>query len=300
MAKRNLKSADSFTQRDVAASNSVAEDSSGTLADVVYRRLRTDIIRGALTPGMPLRSDDLRARYDVGVSPLREALARIANEELVNSSEYRGFRVAPLRPQDVIEIADMRILIEGEALRRSIRRGDLAWEGQIVARAHAMTRMFNEPGYEAEGEAWSDLHLRFHLALIDACECEWMLRFARLLYGHAERHRLVAEKSRVKVELKNVSFRRDRIDEHQQLVDATLARDEEAAVDVLTHHHRLTAEYVLAALGHSQVSIADTQKKSGVERPKKSAKKKSGGKRPRKSVAKKSGVKRPRKAVSSR
>ena len=56
--------------------------------------LRTDIIDGALMPGLKLKLDMLRERYDIGAAPLREALSRLAGEGLVLAqASVRGLRV---------------------------------------------------------------------------------------------------------------------------------------------------------------------------------------------------------------
>ena len=59
-----------------------SEEAPRTLAESIYRRLRQDILWGVLAPGEPLRSDELRSGYAVGISPLREALSRLLAERL--------------------------------------------------------------------------------------------------------------------------------------------------------------------------------------------------------------------------
>ena len=130
-------------KRSVAEVHSINPDQPGvsrTIAESTYRRIRQDILWVRFAPGSPLRSDELRARYGVGISPLREALTRLASERLVTSVGQRGFRVAPLTAYDVEDTMATRILIESEALSRSIRRGDMAWETALVAAFHALSR----------------------------------------------------------------------------------------------------------------------------------------------------------------
>ena len=67
------------------------DDLPRTVAESTYQRLRQDILWGRFAPGSPLRSDELRSRYDVGISPLREALTRLTSERLVTSIGQRGF-----------------------------------------------------------------------------------------------------------------------------------------------------------------------------------------------------------------
>ena len=142
-------------KRTVAEALVPQPDHSGlprTIAELIYRRLRQDILWGRFAPGSPLRSDQLRARYDVGISPLREALTRLASERLVTAVGQRGFRVAPLTAYDVEDTMATRLVIEGEAFARSIERGDIAWETSVVAAFHALSRnpIPKEPGPSTE------------------------------------------------------------------------------------------------------------------------------------------------------
>ena len=91
--------------------NSDQTSASRTIAESAYRRIRQDILWGRFAPGSPLRSDELRARYGIGVSPLREALTRLVSERLVTSVGQRGFRVAPLTAYDVEDTMQTRIIM---------------------------------------------------------------------------------------------------------------------------------------------------------------------------------------------
>src|SRR5262245_5444988 len=104
-----------------------------TQTEAVYRTLRTDILRTRLLPGVKLRFDALRARHATGASPVREALSRLAAEDLVRSEGQRGFWVAEVSLEDFRDITSMRARLEPWALRLSIEKGDLAWEGSVVS-----------------------------------------------------------------------------------------------------------------------------------------------------------------------
>ena len=116
------------------------DDLPRTVAESTYQRLRQDILWGRFAPGSPLRSDELRSRYDVGISPLREALTRLTSERLVTSIGQRGFRIPPLTAYDVEDTTRTRIVIEREALASSIENGDIRWETAVVAAFHALSR----------------------------------------------------------------------------------------------------------------------------------------------------------------
>jgi GntR family transcriptional regulator, carbon starvation induced regulator len=229
-------------KRSVAQAHSPSPDHNGeprTIAESIYRRVRQDILWGHLAPGSPLRSDELRSRYKVGISPLREALTRLNSERLVTSVGQRGFRVAPLTEYDVEDTMQTRIVIEREALARSIARGDIGWETALVAAFHALSR---NPIPKQEGAAtdlWTLHHRQFHMALLSACGSRWLIELAGQLFDQAERHRLLRVKFGPKEKLK-----RDIVREHKQIFDAALSRDVDAAIRALERHYMTTAKQV--------------------------------------------------------
>lgn len=213
-----------------------------TVAEQAYWMIRDDIQWGRLAPGSPLRFDELRKRYDIGISPLREALTRLAGERLVSSVGQKGFKVATLTNEDVLDTTATRLVIEREALRRSIEKGDVHWEMAVVAAFHGLLH-HSLPSPEDDGVSWQYFHRKFHMALISACGSRWQLEFAGLLFDQAERHRIV--RGRI---TPDDTLARDIRAEHQTIFDAVMARDAERAVEALTEHYEKTAQAVDAAL----------------------------------------------------
>ena len=214
-----------------------------TMAEAVYRRFRQDILWGRLPPDSPLRSDQLRTTYDVGISPLREALSRLASERLVTSQGQRGFRVAPLTAGDVLDLMEARIVVECEALTRSIQSGDLDWETAVVSSFHALSRVAPPTGPGEQAEKWAKYHRKFHMALLAGCNSRWMRSIARSLFDHAERHRIVT--------IHGLSDRRNAGDEHKQIMEAALSGNVKAAVAALDHHYRATANLAARSLAEN-------------------------------------------------
>lgn len=223
---------------------SVHEDRAAprTLSELVYRRLRSDIIWGKLAPGAPLRSDELRQAYDIGISPLREALARLVSERIVTSTGQRGFRVAPIGKKDVIDVTETRVIIETAALKRSIENGDVAWESALVAAHHAFSRSRIPTSQGPDAEFWAARHRALHLALLVACGSEWQLHLAALFFDQAERFRISA------IRIPESTSGRDPAKEHQEIVTAALDRDSKRAVGLLEQHYRSTMRLVLETL----------------------------------------------------
>jgi DNA-binding GntR family transcriptional regulator len=71
------------------------------------RRLRGAIVRGELRPGERLREDELAAWLGVSRTPIREALSRLAALGLVELDANRGARVAPLDPDEMLDLVQV-------------------------------------------------------------------------------------------------------------------------------------------------------------------------------------------------
>ncbi len=213
-----------------------------TLTEETLWRLRRDIISGTLPAGGKIKSDDIKHRYNVGTSPIREALFQLVTDGLVTADGQRGFRVAELRETDLLDIADWRARLESEALRRSIEAATLDWEAHAIAAFHRMKRFesdsrFRDMSEREAADTWEEYHREFHFALYSTCGSPWLLRFCELLIQHGERYR------RAYIAYPRVA--KAITQEHEALLEAALARDTERAVDILEKHIRHAANLAL-------------------------------------------------------
>src|SRR5260221_9304507 len=87
-------------------------------ADAVADRLRAEILSGVYAPGDRLVERRLAQRFGVSHIPLREALARLVEEGLVERLPRRGARVASLSPPMLEEISSLRVVLEQFVIRR--------------------------------------------------------------------------------------------------------------------------------------------------------------------------------------
>ncbi|HUH86542.1 MAG TPA: FCD domain-containing protein [Pusillimonas sp.] len=221
-----------------------------TLAEQAYVNLKRDILSGELAPGLALRLEFLKQRYQLSFTPLREALNRLNSERLVESIALKGFRVAPLSVKEMQDSMSVRTLIDCEALRRSIERATDDWETNIVAALHALdlaTRRKTADDSNAGYDEVEQRHLALHRALIAACDSRWLLELSATLYIQTERYRRPMLKTSVRKESS-----RDVSNEHHAIVDAALNRDADQAVALLTQHYNRTTHLIEASLAQQQ------------------------------------------------
>jgi len=224
----------------VADARAEAEKSARTLTELIFNRLRVDILRCRLRPGEKLRVDELRLAYGGGGSPVREALSRLSSIGLVRAEGQRGFTVAEVSIPDLLDVTKVRIWVETTALRHAIRKGDRDWEAEILAAAH---RLGAPPiGAPALDPQWEKLHRNFHAALVRACGSPRLLSHRELLCDLSDRYRHLS--------VVTAKSPRDATAEHRAIMEATLARNADVACRLLGEHFMETARIVLAdALG---------------------------------------------------
>ncbi|MET1086233.1 MAG: GntR family transcriptional regulator [Arthrobacter sp.] len=86
----------------------------------IFLTLRGEILSGVHQPGTAIRETSLAERFGVSRTPVREALSRLQQERLLERVA-RGLQVPQVDPQQVIQIYDMRILLEEEAARQAAK-----------------------------------------------------------------------------------------------------------------------------------------------------------------------------------
>ncbi len=225
----------------VAAPDAAApppDDGSRTLIERAYGQLRDDIVEGRLAPGEKLRVEHLKARYGVGAGTLREAITRLASDALVQAEGQRGFRVAAMTLADLEDLTRLRIHIEIEALRQSIRRGGAAWRAQLRA-AYEDLSAFEQPIKPEQRAAWEQRNTAFHETLVAAQTSPWTTKVLRLLSRHGERYRGFA--------IGLADSGRDVHAEHREIYELAMAGHEARAALALEAHIRATPDLLLRA-----------------------------------------------------
>ncbi|MEU6123656.1 GntR family transcriptional regulator [Streptomyces sp. NPDC047123] len=212
-----------------------------TRAAAVHARIREEIFQGVLSPGRRLRLVELSQRFEVSQSVIREALTRLSEQGLVVAAPQQGFSVVALSLQHLDELTEARAEIESMVLRLSIERGDIKWEAAAVAAHH---HLVNTPVTGPDGTLsaeWFAVHEQFHQALLDGCGNDRLLGVAMSLRDAATIYR------RWSIPVGG-DYDRDVAHEHQQLLDAALARDAATAAELLARHIDRTSASLRAVI----------------------------------------------------
>jgi GntR family carbon starvation induced transcriptional regulator len=214
-------------------------------AERAYQMLRRELLNGEWLPNERLRPQALQERFALGLTPIREALMRLAVDGLVQGESQRGFRARGVSSEEWHDLMSARRDLERNCLARAIERGGVEWETRIV---DAMAQLARTPlpktaSDRKSAELWEVRHRNFHFALVSACGSPWRLRFWNTLTDHSERYRKLRLLRRKEMAAKV----RDAVGDHQAIMEAVLSRDTVRATQVMDAH-LATTEHAIAEL----------------------------------------------------
>ncbi len=212
--------------------------SATTQSDAAYAALRDAILSCRLEPGAKIKINDAAAEFDFSPGAVREALSRLAAERMTVATAQKGFTVATISAEELIDLTNTRIAIEQLCLRSAIAHGDVEWEANILAAYHRLHRVPIGAGRGPLSPAWVGAHNAFHAALASACDSRWTLTIREMLYAQSERYRNLSKIAEPK---------RDIDAEHKGLLDACLAREPETACKRMEAHLKRTMQILLAS-----------------------------------------------------
>ncbi len=236
-------------------------DAPKTLADEAYQRIHEDIIRGEFAPNEKLQPDALRERYDIGLSPVREALSRVALEGLAVAEGQRGFFVAPAtRRRAARHLRSAHQFLRAFASERSIRNGDDQWENAVVTAYYQLNKLENQAPRDKATfrDEWERRNRAFHEALESGCGSPWLLHFCDILYDQLERYR---RRFVVYTDIEPTIG-----EEHKQIMELALARDA-AACKVLKQHFEHAARVIQGMMDKAENTKEAPRPKKDKEKP---------------------------------
>lgn len=214
------------------------EMSTSTLPDVVYNRLRAAILAGEYRPAQILRQEELAFSLGVSRAPLREALPRLVADGLVVSQPRRGYVVRQLSESEVVEIFDMRMLLEGPAMAYATQartRRDVSDVEALLLRLEAI-----RPNTEDETKYWTELNFALHDRMLAPCPRETLKKTIRSLRATVEPH--------VRLEISLTADLSEADREHRALFKAFSQGDDSTVAELSREHFVETKLRLIQAL----------------------------------------------------
>lgn len=161
-----------------------------SLAELAYQRLRDEIVRLEYSPGDVLREDELRQRLEIGRTPIREAIQRLAREHFVVVVPRQGMFVAGIDVSELSMLFETRSVLEPYAARLAAARGtDAHWEAMAEALA-GTDQIGDDPGRSPTAPDADELMAvdrRCHELMWDAAGNRFLVDTLDSLYAQSDR-----------------------------------------------------------------------------------------------------------------
>jgi DNA-binding GntR family transcriptional regulator len=206
---------------------SVASESAAAgelLADRAYSELRDRIVTLAIAPGAPINEDALGRELEMGRTPVREAIKRLALENLVTVFPRRGTFASEINITDLAQISDVRVQLEAHAAARAAERLTPALRDELDALVAAID--------EREGSGNPDTLMR-----LDAQVHRFIYRASGNPYLQATLERYLNLSLRIwYLVLDRLPHLFDRVHEHRELLVAVRTQDAERARAIAAEH----------------------------------------------------------------
>lgn len=201
-----------------------------TLSESLRRSLEDLIVSGVLKPGERLDEMELAQRFRVSRTPVREALKALAATGLVETRSRQGLTVAAISIPVLLEMFLLMAELEGLHARLAARRARPEHKERLkAAHAHLCEVLAKD-----DPELFYEVNREFHEAIYDASQSEFLAEQTRALRRRVAPYR------------RYVTFQPGRmaatIGEHEQILNAVLKADPEAAQRAARDHVNLLGD----------------------------------------------------------
>jgi DNA-binding GntR family transcriptional regulator len=194
------------------------------MADRAYAELRDRIVSLVIAPGAPINEDALGAELEMGRTPVREAIKRLALENLVTVFPRRGTFASEINITDLAHIADVRVPLEGHAAARAAERLTPARREEL----EGLLAELREQDESDDAAMLIALDARVHRFVYEAAANPYLAStLARYFNLSLRIWYLVLDR------LPHLSAR---VVEHENLLDAIAAGDVEGAREIAAAH----------------------------------------------------------------
>jgi DNA-binding GntR family transcriptional regulator len=209
------------------------------VAERAYVELRDRIVTLRLAPGTVLREDELMREMAIGRTPLREAVKRLALENLVAVQPRRGTFVTAVEASDIVNITEVRAELEGFAAELAAMR----MNGEARAAAEALLEEIEEVTQPHEQEWLMRFDERIHHFIWEASGNPYLIETLERYFTHSLRIWYLV--------LDRVPGLGHAVHDQRHLLEALLERDGARARSIMREHVLAFQREILAAFSRS-------------------------------------------------
>lgn len=214
----------------------------GLQGNAVYRQLLQDISAGRLNAGDRLRETDLAARLGVSRTPIREAIRQLEADGIVAHVPRHGATIRRLDYAEVMELYEMRAVLEGTAARLAARSASRVEIDEFEALNHQLAEEGDSPQAVL-------LNRQFHAAILHAAKNRFLLNSIRSL----QKALMILGPTTLTDEGRAAKA----IEEHAGILEAIRNRDEALAEAAMREHISLALRVRLRGLRDSALFDGD-------------------------------------------
>jgi DNA-binding GntR family transcriptional regulator len=204
---------------------------------LIYELLRAEILSCALPPGAKIFEQRLARRFGVSKSPVREALLRLREQNLVEVRPRSGYRVKPISISEIREMYEIRLVYEVACVDLAIRHFDK----KKLARLRQSTSF----GGRHSVAEWIIANRHFHMALAETCGNSRLMEMASEFISQFDRFTLVSANR-----LSKPPNFRSFAAEHLAIVEAIERRNKRSATTLIRRHIEASQKRTLASLNN--------------------------------------------------
>ena len=206
-----------------------------TKLEQAAEHLRSEIIEGRIRPGDRVVIDQVARELAMSPIPVREAIKQLEAEQLVTIKPHAGAVVTPLSHQDITEVFDLLIALEGVAATHACKHRsleDLDGFNQFIMKMDLHISANDQ-------RAWVDANIAFHLAIAASAQMPLLYSCTRQAMSRWQRIRLTLFDLDVDENAKAIN------QEHRQMVRLINERNDSALRALLTSHNNAARTYYL-------------------------------------------------------
>lgn len=198
---------------------------SRTMKDYVYQILKRNIMELRLKPGSPLKKEKISRQLQVSVTPVREAFAKLAEEDLVDILPQNGTFVSHINIDKIIQAQFMRESLELAVIKIAC---EMDFPKDKLFKLQTIVKMQEILAEEENLIQLFELDNQFHRLVFDACNKKYVWEVLQQASTHIDRIRVLS--------LTTSFNRKEIIADHQKIIDAIKDKNLELAERVVKEH----------------------------------------------------------------